>query len=54
MLYILTGNGKGKTTSALGTALRAAGWNKKTAIVFFDKGGEHYGEQQPGNSKYRL
>ena len=45
MLLILTGNGKGKTTSALGTALRAAGWGKKTAIVFFDKGGAHYGEQ---------
>jgi len=45
MLLILTGNGKGKTTSALGTAIRAAGWGHKVAIVFFDKGGEHYGEQ---------
>lgn len=45
MLLISTGNGKGKTTSALGTALRSAGWGYKTAIVFFDKGGSHYGEQ---------
>ncbi len=45
MLLIITGNGKGKTTSALGTAIRAAGWSKKVAITFFDKGGTHYGEQ---------
>ena len=45
MILIITGNGKGKTTSALGTAVRASGWGKKTAIVFFDKGGAHYGEQ---------
>jgi len=45
MILVITGNGKGKTTSALGTALRASGWEKKTAIAFFDKGGSHYGEQ---------
>ena len=45
MLIIITGNGKGKTTSAIGTAIRGIGWGKKTAIVFFDKGGSHYGEQ---------
>lgn len=45
MILVVTGNGKGKTTSALGTAFRSAGWGKKTAIVFFDKGGSHYGEQ---------
>jgi cob(I)alamin adenosyltransferase len=44
MILILTGNGKGKTTSALGTAMRASGWGGKIAIVFFDKGGDHYGE----------
>jgi len=45
MLLIITGNGKGKTTSALGTAFRAAGWGEKVAVTFFDKGGSHYGEQ---------
>ncbi|MDH5597376.1 MAG: cob(I)yrinic acid a,c-diamide adenosyltransferase [Candidatus Peregrinibacteria bacterium] len=45
MILIITGNGKGKTTSALGTALRASGWEKRVAIAFFDKGGSHYGEQ---------
>ena len=45
MILIITGNGKGKTTSALGTAIRATGWGKQVAIVFFDKGGNHYGEQ---------
>lgn len=45
MILVITGNGKGKTTSSLGTAIRAAGWGKKVAMVFFDKGGSHYGEQ---------
>jgi len=44
MILIITGNGKGKTTSALGTALRASGWGNRVAIIFFDKGGSHYGE----------
>jgi cob(I)alamin adenosyltransferase len=45
MIYLITGNGKGKTTSALGTAIRASGWDKEVAVVYFDKGGSHYGEQ---------
>lgn len=45
MILIITGNGKGKTTSAIGTAIRGLGWGKKVAIVHFDKGGSHYGEQ---------
>lgn len=45
MIFIITGNGKGKTTSAIGTAIRGIGWGKKAALVFFDKGGSHYGEQ---------
>jgi cob(I)alamin adenosyltransferase len=44
MILVITGNGKGKTTSAIGTAIRALGWKKKVALVFFDKGGGHYGE----------
>lgn len=46
MLLIITGNGKGKTTSAIGTAFRAAGWKQDVGVIFFDKGGSHYGEQK--------
>jgi len=37
MLSLLIGDGKGKTTSALGTALRSAGWEKKVLIIQFIK-----------------
>lgn len=39
MIYVLTGNGKGKTTSALGMGLRAAGANKKVLMAQFLKDG---------------
>jgi cob(I)alamin adenosyltransferase len=42
-IQIYTGNGKGKTTAALGLSLRAAGHGLKTIIVQFMKG-RHYGE----------
>ena len=42
-VHIYTGNGKGKTTAALGLALRAAGRGLKTVIVQFMKG-QYYGE----------
>ena len=42
-IFVLTGDGKGKTTSAFGMALRAVGHGKKVAIVQFMKSGE-YGE----------
>ena len=45
MFLVITGNGKGKTTSAIGIAIRGLGWGKKIAIAFFDKEGSHYGEQ---------
>ncbi|MDO8425619.1 MAG: cob(I)yrinic acid a,c-diamide adenosyltransferase [bacterium] len=45
LIQIYTGNGKGKTTAALGLALRARAAGKRVAIVFFDKGGEHYSER---------
>ena len=44
-IHVYTGAGKGKTTAALGLAVRAAGQNKKVAIVYFDKGGLLYGER---------
>jgi cob(I)alamin adenosyltransferase len=42
-IHIYTGNGKGKTTAAMGLALRAAGCGLKTCIVQFMKG-QHYSE----------
>jgi len=42
-VQVYTGNGKGKTTAALGLALRAAGHGLRTYIGQFMKG-QHYGE----------
>jgi cob(I)alamin adenosyltransferase len=38
MIHIYTGDGKGKTTAAMGLAIRAAGRGKKVVIVQFMKG----------------
>lgn len=45
LVHIYTGDGKGKTTAALGLALRAAGHNMKVVFIQFLKGqlcGEHF------------
>ena len=42
-IQIYTGDGKGKTTAAIGLAIRAAGYGMKTYIGQFMKG-QHYGE----------
>jgi cob(I)alamin adenosyltransferase len=44
LLMVFTGNGKGKTTAALGVGLRAAGQGLKVLMIQFIKGSWHYGE----------
>jgi cob(I)alamin adenosyltransferase len=44
LTIVYTGNGKGKTTAALGIALRAVGYDKKICMIQFIKGSWHYGE----------
>ena len=44
LIVIITGNGKGKTTSAMGMALRGCGHGLKTTIVQFMKGDLYSGE----------
>ena len=44
LVQVYTGNGKGKTTAALGLALRALGWNKKVCMIQFIKGKKKTGE----------
>ncbi|MDD5434654.1 MAG: cob(I)yrinic acid a,c-diamide adenosyltransferase [Nitrospira sp.] len=44
LVVVITGDGKGKTTAALGMALRAAGYNMKVCIIQFIKGDMYSGE----------
>jgi len=44
LIIVHTGNGKGKTTAAMGLALRSVGYHFKTLMIQFIKGTWHYGE----------
>ncbi|MEE9553675.1 MAG: cob(I)yrinic acid a,c-diamide adenosyltransferase [candidate division Zixibacteria bacterium] len=44
LVIVYTGDGKGKTTAALGLCVRACGYDEKICIVQFIKGSWKYGE----------
>lgn len=44
LVVVITGNGKGKTTSAMGMVLRASGYQMKVCIIQFMKGDLYSGE----------
>jgi cob(I)alamin adenosyltransferase len=44
-IIVNTGDGKGKTTAALGTAFRALGYGMKVCVIQFLKGQGDYGER---------
>lgn len=46
IIQVYTGNGKGKTTAAIGNAIRALGHGWKIIMIQFAKGSEKYGEIQ--------
>lgn len=45
LLIVHTGNGKGKSSSAFGMAIRSLGWGMKVAIVQYVKGSWETGEK---------
>lgn len=44
LVMVFTGNGKGKTTAAMGMAMRCAGHGLKCSMIQFIKGSWRYGE----------
>jgi len=49
---VYTGDGKGKTTAALGVLVRAVGAGKRVAWIAFDKGGDDYNERLAIRSRF--
>jgi len=45
LIAVFTGNGKGKTTAALGVILRSLGHGRRVCLILFMKGNFPYGEQ---------
>ena len=46
LVEVFTGDGRGKTSAALGTVVRALGHNHRVCIIHFMKGSYPYGEQE--------
>ncbi len=46
LLLVVTGDGKGKSTSAFGTVIRSLGWGHSVAVVQFVKGKWKVGERE--------
>ena len=52
-VIVFTGDGKGKTTAAIGTAIRAMGYGKKVVMIQFLKKG-NYGETRLKNENFEI
>src|SRR5512143_1406108 len=48
LVMVYTGNGKGKTSAALGALVRAVGYDWNACMIQFIKGSWHYGEMDGG------
>jgi len=53
LVHVYTGDGKGKTTAALGLAFRALGHNFSVLVVQFMKGGRYFGELANAEKRFK-